>query len=132
MYIDSWFSYLADMLAVIASVPILVLSSVSESKFLNLCEDYYYVTFFPQRKAEGSWLRFFRYVEKQVIVDGRLQIKWLWLLFFLPRKVEGRRKDKTVSLILISLTFSFSAIFNLIDLLPFFILSLIANPLHSI
>jgi len=36
MFIDYWFSYLADMLAVTASVPTLVLSSVSESKFLNL------------------------------------------------------------------------------------------------
>ena len=36
MFIDCWFSYLAGMLAVTASVPTLVLSSVSESKFLNL------------------------------------------------------------------------------------------------
>ena len=64
MYIDSWCSYLADMLAVIASVPILVLSSVSESKFLNLCEDYYYVTFFPQRKAEGFLTKVFQVCRK--------------------------------------------------------------------
>ena len=36
MCIDCWFSYLSDVLAIIASVPTLVLCSVSEGKFLNM------------------------------------------------------------------------------------------------
>lgn len=124
MCADSSLCCFADMLAVIASVPTLVLSSVWESKFLTL-RGYYYRTFFPQGRVLGCWLRFWGDVREWVVVGGWLKPQWSRSPLFSSGGWGRKRRIFLWSFL------NFPPFQPFIDLLQFLIPSLTSNFLLS-